>query len=242
MPMFLSLNAACPGPGLRNLPSPNQPDFIWSVGRHVILCSGLQSCLLDEKGWPWQQHWFLSTGLWGDFTPHGLGWLKQAVPWRQGVVSELLDMLSWQDLFRTRQCKDSVLKGAVCWSLAGSFPSIPGPVAVWFCCWFGQEWASSPHPCCRSSLLEKHDHSAVCLVALTALSYHVGCSVALHSVHFMWGGRIQVPGCSEQPGWEVSLILLCPSKPRDWTSVTCGQPPPYQQLLLCDSGGFWQKK
>lgn len=204
----LSLNAAYPGLGLRNLPSPSQPDFIWSVEKHVILCSGVQSCLLDENH-------DCSTGLFPCSSrlilPPWAGWSRQSHGGRVWWVG-------------SRQGKGSCWKEQCCcgWQpLVGSFPSILVLLLWDFCYGFGQEWASSPHPCCR--LLEKHDHSAVCLAALAALSYHIGCSVAILCVHFMWGGRIQVPGCSEQPGWEVSLILLCPLKPRDWSSVMCGQ-------------------
>lgn len=57
-------HAACPGPGVRNWPRPSQPDFIWSIEKNFILFSGVQSCLLDEKGRPRLQQWFLFMWFW----------------------------------------------------------------------------------------------------------------------------------------------------------------------------------
>lgn len=128
----LSLNAACPEPGLRNWPSPIQPDFIWSVGKHVILCCGVQSCLLDEKGRPRQQRWFLSTWLWGDFTPMGwAGWSRQSHGGRVWWVNSWICSADWTYLGLDR-ARTVCWKEQYCWSLVGSFPSIPGPVAAGF--------------------------------------------------------------------------------------------------------------
>lgn len=120
-----------PGPGLRNWPWPGQPDFIWSVEKHVILFSGVQSCLLDEKGRPRLQDCLLFMWLWDDFTPlHGTG---QSHGGRVWWVSSWICSADWiylgLDRARTVCWKEQ------CWGwqpLVGSFPSLPGPVALEF--------------------------------------------------------------------------------------------------------------
>lgn len=183
-----SPNAASPGPGLRNWPWPSQPDFSWSVEKHVIF-SGVQSCLLDEKGRSQEQHWFLFMWLQGDFTP--MGWMKRVVLWRQGVVRELLDMLSWLDVFRLRRGKASVLKGVALLGMAA--PSWIRSISSWSrrCAIFAADLDRSGQ--FSTSLLQalaiRKAWPSCCLMALADLSYHIGCSVALLCVHFIWGGK-----------------------------------------------------
>lgn len=220
-----SPNAASPGPGLRNWPWPSQPDFSWSVEKHVILFSGVQSCLLDEKGRSQEQHWFLFTRPQGDFTP--MGWMKQVVLWRQGVVRELLDMLSWLDVFRLRQGKASVLKGVALLGMAA--PSWIRSIGSWArCCVIFAADLDRSGPFSTSllqALAIRKAWPSCCLsdgLGWPLLSHWMFCCSALCILYL---GREEykyqavVSSRSERWAW----FCFCPLEPRDWSSVTCGR-------------------
>lgn len=116
MQMFLIwMQLMSPAPGQRNRPLPSQLDFSCSVENHFILFSGVWWIELPARRKKGDQDCcigFLLRGYRVILHPlRRLGCLKWTAPWRQGVVSDLLDMLSWLDLFWTRRGKglDSVL-------------------------------------------------------------------------------------------------------------------------------------
>lgn len=109
--MFLIwMHLGSPVPGQSNRPQPSQADFSCSVENHFVLFSGVWWIELPARRKRETRTAALvsSDVATGWFYPRCVGWAGWG---EQGVVSDLLDMFSWLDLFWTRQGKglDSVL-------------------------------------------------------------------------------------------------------------------------------------
>ena len=130
-----------PAPGQRNRPPPSQADFSCSAENHFILFSGVWWIELPARRKRETRTAALVSSYvaMGWFYPHCVGWAgwsEQPHGGRMWWVISWICSADWVCFGLDRAsvwtvcCKEQYCWGW--WSLAGSLPSVPGPVAVEF--------------------------------------------------------------------------------------------------------------